>query len=256
MNIDASYIADIVVSIIIACLFIAIIVFKIKKKFVWFLLSGELVLAILFGALKMNISMYVIIGLFVVSTFVTLFVNLSEIRGYFAINMQKATISSNKGLTKESRDKLVHDITLAVKWLSDTKTGALITFERNDSLNKYIDSGSIINCPVTPEIIETIFYEGTRLHDGAIVIRGDVIVAAAVFFTATTRNLVGKYGARHRAALGISESTDAITIIVSEETGRISISYGGNLESIKYDDFEKVLSSFMLGSNKSEIDKK
>lgn len=252
---DISYIADIVVSVFIACLFIAVIIIKIKKKFVWFLLSGELILAILFGAFKMNVSMYVVIGLFVVSTFITLFVNLSEIRGYFAINMSKATINGNKGLSKESRDKLVHDITLAVKWLSDTKTGALITFERSDSLNKYIDSGSIINCPVSSEIIETIFYEGTRLHDGAIVIRGDIIVAAAVFFTATTRNLVGKYGARHRAALGISEATDAITIIVSEETGRISISYGGNLESVKYDEFEKVLSSFMLGSNKLESDK-
>ncbi len=252
---DISYIADIVVSVFIACLFIAIIIVKIKKKFVWFLLSGELILAIVFGAFKMNVSMYVVIGLFVVSTFITLFVNLSEIRGYFAINMSKATISGNKGLSKESRDKLVHDITLAVKWLSDTKTGALITFERSDSLNKYIDSGSIINCPVSSEIIETIFYEGTRLHDGAIVIRGDIIVAAAVFFTATTRNLVGKYGARHRAALGISEATDAITIIVSEETGRISISYGGNLESVKYDEFEKVLSSFMLGSNKLDSDK-
>lgn len=253
------YILDIVFSIFIACLFIAVIVWKIRKKFVWILLGSELALLIIFGAVGMNITFYTILGLFIVSTLIALFSNLSEIRNYFAITIDKATINlsakKDNSNTKEKKEKLVKDITTAVKWLSDTKTGALITFERNDSLDKYIESGTVINCPITPEIIETIFYEGTRLHDGAIVIRGNTIVAAAVFFTATTRNLVGKYGARHRAALGVSESSDAITIIVSEETGRISITYAGNLESVKYDDFEKVFSSF-VSSNKKEIELK
>ena len=108
------------------------------------------------------------------------------------------------------------------------------------------DLGTIINCPFTPEIVETIFYEGTRLHDGALIIRNNIIVAASVFYPSTNKTLVGKYGARHRAAIGISEVSDAVTIIVSEETGRISIAYAGVLEQVKYDEFEKVFHTFMV----------
>jgi diadenylate cyclase len=100
-------------------------------------------------------------------------------------------------------------------------------------------NGTTINCPFTPEIVETIFYEGTRLHDGAIIVRGDTIVAAAVYYTPSTKAILGKFGARHRAGLGISEQTDAVTIIVSEETGRIAITHGGMLDNIKTDEFEK-----------------
>lgn len=253
------YILDIVFTIFIACLFIAVIVLKIKKKFVWILLASELALMVIFGAVGMNMSFYLVTALFVVSTFVSLFCNLSEIRNYFSITIDKAKLNlpdkKDNANKKENKEKLVKDITTAVKWLSDTKTGALITFERNDSLDNYIESGTVINCPITPEIIETIFFEGTRLHDGAIVIRGNTIVAAAVFFKATTKILVGKYGARHRAAIGISENSDAITIVVSEETGRISITYAGSMESVKYDDFEKVFSSFVF-SSKKEIETK
>lgn len=248
---------DLGFSVAIAALFMFLIIYKVKKKFVWLTFGIELVLMIIFGFTGLTISTLIVLGIFIVTGGLVVFVNLGELRTYFSNSISHARVNS-KELSQVSREKLAKNITTAVKWLSDTRTGALITFERSDSLNKYIDSGTIINCPVTPEIIETIFYEGTRLHDGAIIIRGNIIVAASVFFTATTRNLVGKYGARHRAALGVSEATDSITIVVSEETGRISIAYAGILESVKYDEFEKVFSTFMLSpsieSKKKDID--
>ena len=101
-------------------------------------------------------------------------------------------------------------------------------------------NGTMINCPITPEIIETIFYEGSRLHDGAIIIRKDVIISAAVYYPSSTKAIVGKFGARHRAALGISELTDSVTVVVSEETGRISIAHGGMIDNVKLMEFEKI----------------
>jgi diadenylate cyclase len=106
-------------------------------------------------------------------------------------------------------------------------------------MDDFMKSGTFIYTPFTPEIVETIFYEGTRLHDGAIVIKGNTIIAAAVYYPPSTRAITGKFGARHRAALGISEVTDSITVVVSEETGRISIAHGGMLDNIKTAEFEK-----------------
>lgn len=243
-------IADLAISILITGLLISFLVFKIKKKTVWVIFGIELVLLLIFGFLNLNVSFYICFAIFIASIVLIGTINLVEIRKIFAVSVKSAKINT-KSLSDESRQRLIKNITTAVQWLSDNKTGALITFERNDSLDKYIDSGTIINCPVTPEIIETIFYEGTRLHDGAMIIRGDNIVAAAVFFTATTRNLIGKYGARHRAALGVSESSDSVTIVVSEETGRISIAYAGSLEPVKYDEFEKIFSTFIVSSPSS-----
>ena len=97
-------------------------------------------------------------------------------------------------------------------------------------------------CPVKCEVLNSIFYEGTPLHDGALIIRGAMIEAAHVFVTPTTRALQGHYGARHRAAIGISEVTDALIIVVSEETGRISFVEHGDLETISRDRFTQALS--------------
>lgn len=170
-------------------------------------------------------------------TVVFMFVNSGIIRPYVATPLRK---SKSNSATSIDKDKLIKNIVTAVNWLSANKVGALITFERKTSLDDFIKNGTVINCPVTPEIIETIFYEGTRLHDGAIVIRGDIIIAAAVYYTPSTKQVIGKFGARHRAALGISEVTDAITVVVSEETGRISITHGGLIDNIKGDEFENI----------------
>ena len=141
--------------------------------------------------------------------------------------------------------KFFKNVTTAVLKLSQTKTGAIMTFQRNMNLDSYMKNGTIIDAPFTPELVETIFYVGTRLHDGAIIVKKNIIVAASVYFTPSTKALTGKFGARHRAALGISEATDSVTVVCSEETGRISIAYNGKMESVRRDEFMIVFKDYM-----------
>lgn len=141
--------------------------------------------------------------------------------------------------------ELFKNVTTAVLKLSQTKTGAIMTFQRNMNLDSYMKNGTIIDAPFTPELVETIFYVGTRLHDGAIIVKKNIIVAASVYFTPSTKALTGKFGARHRAALGISEATDSVTVVCSEETGRISIAYNGKMESVRRDEFMIVFKDYM-----------
>jgi diadenylate cyclase len=143
---------------------------------------------------------------------------------------------------KEMIYELIYD---AVSFLSKNKTGALITLERTTKLDAYTKNGVMINAPINAEILTTIFHPGTRLHDGAVIIRGSFILAASVYYQPTTKPMLGKLGSRHRAAIGISETTDAVTIVVSEETGRMSITYGGQIETVYLDSFKKTLANYM-----------
>ena len=131
--------------------------------------------------------------------------------------------------------------------LSKTRTGAIMTFEKNTVLDDVIKNGVMLNAPITSELLMTIFYPGTRLHDGAVVIRDNIIIAASVFYTPTTKPFAGKYGSRHRAAIGISEISDAVTVIVSEETGRISFAVNGQLEIVTQENFLRVFENYMDG---------
>lgn len=170
------------------------------------------------------------------------FVNIGDLRPILANKIKTKKAVASQKYDKEAFYKVIND---AVSNLSRSKTGALISFERNMSLADYYKSGTMVNAPVSAELLETIFYEGTRLHDGAVIVHDNMIVCASVYYTPTTRPLTGKYGARHRAAIGISEVTDALTIIVSEETGRISLAYNGILEPVKLDEFPRIFENAM-----------
>lgn len=259
------FIVELVLSIIISLVVVGILVVLFKRKRIWILSCCLLVAINLCYFFAQMLPFYILSGILVVFIIMASFINLSSIRNFLANPLH--SMSSGTG-TESNLPKIDYDsnqfsaaITKTVKWLSDNRTGAIITFERGTNLDKYISSGTIINCPFTPEIVETIFYEGTRLHDGALIIRNNIIVAASVFYPSTNKTLVGKYGARHRAAIGISEVSDAVTIIVSEETGRIAIAYAGVLEQVKYDEFEKVFHTFMVApsgtvtSNSAVVDK-
>jgi diadenylate cyclase len=139
--------------------------------------------------------------------------------------------------TDNEKKMLYKAIDTTVAMLSTNKIGAIITFERNDSLEEYIKTGVRIDAPVRAELLTTIFYPGTTLHDGAVIIRDNTIEAASVFYTPSTKALKGKFGARHRASLGISEVCDAVTVIVSEETGRISFALDGELIAVSRENF-------------------
>ncbi|MCI9292376.1 MAG: TIGR00159 family protein [Erysipelotrichaceae bacterium] len=144
-------------------------------------------------------------------------------------------------LTLNERERLVDELVKACAEMSKTKTGALISLEQGHSLNDFIKTGTPMNSVVTSELLCSIFVPGTPLHDGAVILQGVKIACAAAYFPPTTQDLPTMYGARHRAAVGISEITDSITIIVSEETGNISIAEGGKLSVVS----EKSLRDFL-----------
>jgi uncharacterized protein (TIGR00159 family) len=132
-------------------------------------------------------------------------------------------------LTGNEKENLVDQIVKATMLLSQDQTGALISIEQSHSLDDFIATGSRLNSDVTAELLTSIFVTSTPLHDGAVIIQGDKIACASAYFPPTNLDLPSRYGARHRAAIGISEITDAVTIVVSEETGAISITENGKI---------------------------
>lgn len=132
------------------------------------------------------------------------------------------------------RSQEISPVILAVKdaclRLSQRRHGALIVFERDTGLQEYIDTGVLLNSEVSPELLLTIFNKNTELHDGAIIMRNDLIAAAACVMPLSTSSLSDRQmGLRHRAALGISEVSDAVAVVVSEETGQVSIAHNGRV---------------------------
>jgi len=188
--------------------------------------------------------------LFVILTFVFTTTNNTELKAKID---QMIKFQKDQDLSIHYDKQLIYDeIHDAVTTLSKNRTGAIITLERGTKLNEVAQNGTILNAPLNAELLTTIFFKGTNLHDGAVIIRGSVILAASVYYTPTTKPLVIKHGSRHRAAIGISEISDSVTIVVSEETGRISIAYGGELEAVYLDSFKQVLSNYM--ENRPQLD--
>ncbi len=133
-------------------------------------------------------------------------------------------------LNQESLEKLINEVTKAVKVLAKNSTGALIILERETGINDHIETGTKIDGLVSLEFLINIFIPKSPLHDGAVIIRGDRVAAAGCFLPLSENpNLSKELGTRHRAALGLTEQSDAVSIIVSEETGVISVAEEGRL---------------------------
>lgn len=136
-----------------------------------------------------------------------------------------------KGRYQKPEEHMIKEIVLAAVSMSSKRQGALIVIERNDGLRDYIEAGIPLNAFVTAEIIDSIFLPTSPIHDGAVIIQGDTIACAASFLPLSLNPLLAKeYGTRHRAAIGITEETDAISVIVSEETGTISFAVNGHIQ--------------------------
>ena len=148
-------------------------------------------------------------------------------------------------LTGDEKHHLINEISTALIELADSKTGALITIEQGVSLIDYIRKATRLDSQVSSELLRSIFVPTTPLHDGGVIIQGNKIACAAAFYEPTTMEMPARFGARHRAAVGLSEVSDAITVVVSEETGSISIAQHGKLTLVgKEDIFEYLLNSF------------
>jgi uncharacterized protein (TIGR00159 family) len=161
-----------------------------------------------------------------------------EIRRFFFMlgkrsNFHFLKVISNFFNDKQDKieDLLIMQLVTACRKMSHNKVGALIILERNVALTNYIETGEIINADVNSRLIENIFFKNSPLHDGAMIISGNRIKAAGCILPVSHNPKIPKHlGLRHRSALGISEQSDAIAIIVSEETGRISVANNGELK--------------------------
>ena len=152
-------------------------------------------------------------------------------------------LGRHKVLTVDERERMVYEMVNAIDYLRKERIGALIVIERDISLGNYIDKAKKLYADLTSDLLIAIFYEGNPLHDGGVIIQGDRITCAgAVFPTSNSPKLNKRLGTRHRAALGLAEETDAICIVVSEETGRVSIALKGEmLYNLTLDDVRMML---------------
>ena len=137
-----------------------------------------------------------------------------------------------------------------VERLADVRIGALIAIEQSIQLQEAVESGIVVDCEATPEMLETIFFPNNAIHDGGVLIKGDRITHAACIFPLTQRQDLNKsLGTRHRAAIGLSEETDAAIVVVSEETGAISYAHKGQLvRGVTLEELRAFLSSLLLGA--------
>lgn len=138
--------------------------------------------------------------------------------------------------------------------LADVKIGALIAIEQSIQLQEAVESGIVVDCAATPEMLETIFFPNNAIHDGGVIIKGDRIAYAACIFPLTQRQDLNKsLGTRHRAAIGLSEETDAIVVAVSEETGAISYAYKGQfVRGVTLEALRAFLTSVLVSHSKRD----
>lgn len=253
---------DIVEILLIAFLMYHILVW-VKNTRAWSLLKGIIVIAvfILIAAyFQMNTILWIVQNAFGVAVTAVVVILQPELRKALEELGQKNIISSSipfeTGRTSEEgrfSDKTINEITKACVEMGKVKTGALIVIEQNQSLSEYERTGIDVDGIVTSQLLINIFEKNTPLHDGAVIVRGNRITSATCYLPLSDNMALSKdLGTRHRAGVGISEATDSMTVIVSEETGKISVAYKGELErSLDGDRLKERLKSIQ---NKPEED--
>jgi len=145
------------------------------------------------------------------------------------------------------KSQVIDEVVRSTEWVSSRRIGALIVIERSIGLKMFVDSGVNIDGEVSKELLSSIFISGAPLHDGAVIIKDNRLVAAACFLPLTLSSDISKeLGTRHRAAIGITEETDAVVVIVSEETGSVSIAVGGEItRHLTSPELKRALKSFL-----------
>lgn len=141
--------------------------------------------------------------------------------------------------------RVINEVVKAVEQMADRRIGALIVFEGATGLGEFVDRGVSVDAEVSAELLTTIFFPNTALHDGAVVVAGDRVAAASCVLPLTQRELVDSHmGTRHRAAIGVTEQADALSVVVSEETGNISVARNGRILRIDPGRLRTLLSDF------------
>ena len=234
-------ISDVIEVIIIAFLIYHILLW-IKSTRAWSLLKGILVIAVFVLVayyFEMNTILWIVNNLFSVAVMAVIVVLQPELRkaieelgtkNYFSSLISSITDQSKGTLDGRFSDKTINEIAKACVEMGKVKTGALIVIEQNQSLSDYERTGIDVDAIVTSQLLINIFEKNTPLHDGAVIVRGNRVASATCYLPLSDNMRLSKeLGTRHRAGIGISEMTDSMTVIVSEETGKISVAYAGEL---------------------------
>ena len=166
-----------------------------------------------------------------------------EIRNGLEQLGKKQIITSHRSLTLDEREKVVYELMNAIDYMRKARIGGLIVIEREISLNDYIEKSKTLMAEISSDLLVSIFFPRNPLHDGGVIIQGNKITSAGAVFPISLNGKINKkLGTRHRAALGISEESDCISIVISEETGKISIAIDGILNyNLSIDDARMIL---------------
>lgn len=213
----------------------------IKNTKAWSLLKGIVIIAVfvlLAAYFEMNTILWIVDNLFGVAVTAVIVILQPELRRAIEELGRKNIISSIMPITVNRSveggrysDRTVNEIVKACIEMGKVRTGALIVMEKDESLTEYERTGIEVDGIVTSQLLINIFEHNTPLHDGAVIVRGDRVTSATCYLPLSDNMQLSKeLGTRHRAGVGISEVTDSLTIIVSEETGKISVAYRGKLE--------------------------
>ncbi len=201
---------------------------RLFRGMIFILIVGALVLNLVVEKFGMERVAFLYNGFLIVVLIVAVIAFQPEIRRAL-IRIGQTSIFSSRA--QQQLTRTVEEVITAVSQMAATRTGAILVIEQRVGLGEFIETGVRLDAKVTSEIIKTVFYPGTPLHDMAMVIRGDRIVAARIQLPLAESGSAeaGNLGSRHRAAIGLTSSTDAIVIVVSEETGIVSIAADGRL---------------------------
>ena len=227
-----TFIIDITIVIVLIYYFIKFA----KETKVWQLVKGIVFLIIitfLSGLFRLKILNYILTSVMTYGVMALLIIFQPELRRGLEKLGTTNTFSKWFGMDKNLQDQTkenIYRIVIAAEEMSKTKTGALIVFERDVKLQDIIETGIPMDSVISPQVLVNIFVPNTPLHDGAVVIRNNKIAAAACILPlADDKDIAKNLGTRHRSAIGISKESDAIVVVVSEETGKISIAKDGTL---------------------------
>lgn len=212
----------------------------IKNTRAWALLKGVVVIAvfILIAAIfRMNTILWIVSNVFSIAAIAIVVVLQPELRKALEElgrkNLFASILSFDAGKSEDGRfsDRTINEIVKASVEMGKAKTGALIVIEQEQPLNEYERTGIDVDALISSQLLINIFEHNTPLHDGAVIVRGNRIISATCYLPLSDNMALSKeLGTRHRAGVGISEVTDSLTVIVSEENGKISVAYGGQLE--------------------------
>lgn len=213
-------------------------------------LMGLVVLAVVFNLakfLQLNTIIWVLTNLFAVGVLAFLIIFQPELRRALA-RIGQNTLGT--GFLKKGGT--IDEVTQACEHLSRNRVGALIAIERDIGLKNYIESGIVLDAKISAELLITIFSPNTPMHDGGIIVQNDRVAACGSLFPLSQNtSLARTFGTRHRAAIGLSEETDAVCVIVSEETGNISVAvYGKLTRALDADSLRNILTSLFKPTEK------